>query len=225
LPPVKGTGFFTYKCEPDFLLSEIHRQAQDSPILKIATRVREQKQIALGKYGLSKIILVKEINKKEILECDQVIVGKNKTRFSYNKRIRELKGFVGNLPEIGDKLVCLKNNHELGLLNGAMFFVEETMVLQDQDKIKLVLRTEGSDAVLEVISHTHNFIGKELPFWQSDEAESFDFGYAITCHKAQGSQWDHVVLIDESFSFRKDRYKWLYTGVTRAAEKLTIIRV
>ena len=52
----------------------------------------------------------------------------------------------------------------------------------------------------------------------------FNFGYAITCHKAQGSQWDYVVVIDEHNTFGKDGDKWLYTVITRAAKKLVIIR-
>ena len=48
-------------------------------------------------------------------------------------------------------------------------------------------------------------------------------GYVLTVHKAQGSQWDDVVLFDESSAFQEGRERWLYTGVTRAAKKLTIV--
>ena len=49
------------------------------------------------------------------------------------------------------------------------------------------------------------------------------WGYAITCHKAQGSQWDDVVLFDESWAFRDTRERWLYTAVTRAQKEVTLI--
>jgi exodeoxyribonuclease-5 len=55
------------------------------------------------------------------------------------------------------------------------------------------------------------------------ESDEFAYGYALTVHKAQGSQWNHVVLFDESFAFREHRSRWLYTGITRAAERLTIV--
>ena len=55
--------------------------------------------------------------------------------------------------------------------------------------------------------------------------DAFDFGYVLTVHKAQGSQWDDVVLFDESGAFRENRHRWLYTGITRAAERLTIVVV
>jgi exodeoxyribonuclease-5 len=53
--------------------------------------------------------------------------------------------------------------------------------------------------------------------------DEFDFGYVLTVHKAQGSQWDDVVLFDESNAFGESRARWLYTGITRAAKRLTIV--
>lgn len=53
----------------------------------------------------------------------------------------------------------------------------------------------------------------------------FTYAYAITCHKAQGSQWDKVLVIEESFPFKKEEHaRWLYTAVTRGAEKLVLVR-
>ncbi|MCI4680965.1 ATP-binding domain-containing protein, partial [Rhodoblastus acidophilus] len=49
------------------------------------------------------------------------------------------------------------------------------------------------------------------------------YGYALTVHKAQGSQWDRVTLFDESYAFREHRARWLYTGLTRAAQAITIV--
>ena len=54
--------------------------------------------------------------------------------------------------------------------------------------------------------------------------KEFTYGYAITCHKAQGSEWDKVLVIEENFPFAKvDHARWLYTAATRAAEKLVIV--
>jgi exodeoxyribonuclease-5 len=52
----------------------------------------------------------------------------------------------------------------------------------------------------------------------------FEFAYAITCHKAQGSEFDFVIVFDESYLFGEDRARWLYTAITRAKKKLLIIR-
>ena len=59
---------------------------------------------------------------------------------------------------------------------------------------------------------------EEIPYALRRDSDEFDYGYALTVHKAQGSQWDNVVLFDESGAFRDHRARWLYTAVTRAAE-------
>ena len=67
--------------------------------------------------------------------------------------------------------------------------------------------------------------GPEAVSWeQRRHSDEFDYGYALTVHKAQGSQWDKLVLFDESFAFRETRERWLYTAITRAAEQITIVR-
>ena len=51
----------------------------------------------------------------------------------------------------------------------------------------------------------------------------FTYGYAITCHKSQGSEWDKVLVVEEKFPFDKEEHaRWLYTAATRASEKLVI---
>jgi exodeoxyribonuclease-5 len=50
----------------------------------------------------------------------------------------------------------------------------------------------------------------------------FDYGYAITVHASQGSEWDHVVVCDDWEG--RDRLQWLYTAVTRAKQKLIWVR-
>ena len=65
---------------------------------------------------------------------------------------------------------------------------------------------------------------EEIPWQIKRNFDDFDYGYALTVHKAQGSQWDNVMIFDESRAFRQEKEKWLYTGITRAAKSLTIVR-
>ena len=93
----------------------------------------------------------------------------------------------------------------------------------------LVVDIPEEDAAREplpVAVHRAFFEGAEadLPYPVRRQSDEFDFGYALTVHKAQGSQWDDVVLFDESRAFREHRARWLYTGVTRAARRLTLVR-
>ena len=61
--------------------------------------------------------------------------------------------------------------------------------------------------------------------FQDKIPDQFTYGYAITCHKSQGSEWDNVLVIEEGFPFEKEEHKqWLYTAATRAAKKLVIIK-
>jgi exodeoxyribonuclease-5 len=226
LPPVGGAGYFTENVTPDIMLDEIHRQAKDNPIIEMATRVRNQQELKIGSYGSSEVIPLSKINKEICLAADQLLVGRNSTRFVYNKRMRELLGKETLYPEKGDRLVCLRNNHDIGLLNGAIWNVEETHSIE-RDKSIMTLSPEGGGGSIRITAHSQHFVGqgKEIPFYEKKEAEEFDFGYALTCHKSQGSQWDKIVVFDESSAFRQDKFRWLYTAITRAAEKLQLVQM
>jgi len=227
LPPVKGGGYFT-DGEPDVMLTEVHRQAQDNPIIRLSMAVREGGELARGQYGQSRIIGRRDIDAAAILAADQVLVGRNQTRRSYNARIRELKGFTGALPAVGDKLVCLRNDKVKGLLNGGTWTVARVAPpRKDLHRYDLVPEDEESgQRVVSVAVHPALFDGDPdaLPYPVLKRSDAFDYGYALTVHKAQGSQWNSVVLFDESFAFREHRSRWLYTGITRAAEAITIVQ-
>lgn len=218
LPPVRGTGYFT-QAEPDFLLTEVHRQAKDSPIIHLATTVREGNRLQTGTYGDS-VVANGRPDPSVILRADQVLVGRNSTRRGSNNRVRELKGFSerGVYPLAGDRLVCLRNDHEEGLLNGQIWYAAEDSVEVDDEDVAIAL-LDGP----VVNAHARIFRGQEVDFWGRKNAQEFDYGYALTVHKAQGSQWDEVVLFDESSAFRANRHQWLYTGITRAAERIKIV--
>lgn len=221
LPPVKGAGFFT-ECKPEIMLTEIHRQAKDNPIISLATTVREGGIPSLGRYGESVIIPRSEFNREHVLAADQVIVGRNQTRHDFNDRFREILGRKQKLPESGDKLVCLRNNHDLGILNGGIWYVQDELGTTD-DRVILRIKDEIDGFVTEVEAHSKIFLREEIPWWDKKDAEEFDYGYALTCHKAQGSQWNHVLVFDESASFRQNRVQWLYTAITRAAERVVVV--
>jgi len=224
LPPVKGGGFFT-EAEPDIMLTEVHRQAVDNPIIRLSMLAREGESLPMGNFGESRVIARSEINAEAILMADQVLVGRNETRRRYNMRIRELRGFTDTMPAQEEKLVCLRNNRQKGLLNGSTWTVKLASERRG-DLIQLrVAPDEGTGPSVKVAVLTAMFEGRaeEIPWEIRRHTDEFDYGYALTVHKAQGSQWDKVVLFDESFAFREHRARWLYTAVTRAAKALTIV--
>lgn len=220
LPPVMGGGFFT-NGEPDVLLTEIHRQAKDSPIIHLATDVREGRGLKAGRYGDSLVVSSSKFDRSTAMGHDQILVGRNLTRKASNNRARELLGRVSHLPERTDKLVCLRNNHKVGLLNGELWSVLDSVTIDD-DTLGLTLQSDEGQQ-LNCEAHRHHFEGREIGYWERRQAEEFDFGYALTTHKAQGSQWGSVLVFDESGCFRQDRRRWLYTAITRAADRVTVV--
>lgn len=226
LPPVSGGGFFT-EAEPDFLLGEVHRQARDNPIIAMADTVRQGGRLDYGDYGESRVIRRGDIDAGQVLAADQVLVGTNKSRRAYNRRIRDLKGFSGLLPAAGDKLVCLRNNTEKGLLNGSLWKVLHVGKVKGVAQ-ELMVRSEDEGPLGDTVKvkvPVAAFEGEEeLPYLLKRRFDDFDYGYALTVHKSQGSQWDNLVLFDESWAFKDYRERWLYTAITRAAERVTIVR-
>jgi exodeoxyribonuclease-5 len=210
------------------MLTEVHRQARDNPIVALAQTVREGGRLEYGSHGDSRVIGRDDIDADQVLGADQVLVGLNRTRQGYNRRIRSLKGFEGMLPAAGDKLVCLRNSAEKGLLNGGLWRVTSTGS-RSGPVMNLLLRPEdegplGDAAKVRVLKAMFEEGPEAVPYDRRRRTDEFDYGYALTVHKAQGSQWNRVVLFDESFAFRDMRERWLYTAITRAAEAITIVR-
>ncbi|MBX3572969.1 MAG: ATP-dependent RecD-like DNA helicase [Mesorhizobium sp.] len=228
LPPISGGGFFT-EHEPDHLLTEIHRQARDNPIIRLALDVRESREFMHGDYGTAQVIGKDQVTQDLVLEADQVLVGTNRTRRRYNARLRELKGFTASYPQAGDKLVCLRNDPAKGLLNGSLWKVMTSSRETVKPGINLLVSPEEDDpdrgvAKIKLLKAQFEDPDTEIPWATKKRFDDFDYGYALTVHKAQGSQWDNVVLFDESWAFKETRQRWLYTAITRAARRLTVVR-
>jgi exodeoxyribonuclease-5 len=231
LPPVKDEGFFI-NAEPDVMLTEVHRQAKDNPIIRMSMDIREGKRLAAGSYGDSLVIGQRQICRDELTEkvlgADQLLCGLNRTRTTFNGRLRELKGLRGKNrpwhPTIGDRLICLRNNRDKHLFNGGLWDAEDVTDLGG--KLSMVVRSldEQRDPVeIEVFEEFFNGTEQTLDWREKRKTQEFTFGWAITTHKAQGSQWDSVIVFDESGAFRDCRRNHLYTAITRAAEKVTVI--
>ena len=223
LPPVQGAGFFINE-EPDIMLTEIHRQAADNPIIQLSMAVREGGFLEHGRYGESLVVGRDAVDRNAVLEADQVLVGRNRTRLTYNDRLRELKGLPFHEPVVGDRMVCLRNNPRKRLLNGQIWIVTD-VTKRSNGKYSLLLADDEGKGETRVLTHKAFFAGEEetMSWPERRQFDEFTFGYCLTVHKAQGSQWDSVYLFDESFVFREERARWLYTGITRAAERITIV--
>jgi len=224
LPPVADSGFFT-NCDPDYMLTEVHRQSQDSPVLALATTVRRRINLERGQYGASSVLSRGTLDIAQVVEYDQILVGRNRTRKGINREVREHLGFTSHLPEEGDRLVCLRNDYDMGLLNGSQWTVLSCQIVTE-GVIRMDIVGEGGGMPMTVVAHRHYFEDREdtLRPWDIRAFQAFDFAYAMTVHKSQGSSWPNVLVIDESTAFREHRYKHLYTAITRASESVTVVQ-
>ena len=235
LPPISGEGAFTNR-EPDVFLREIHRQAAGSPVIEIATLAREGKPLPVGyeKDGVRVLKLTKETQPLIYREETQPICGINRVRWCYSQRIRRLRGFHGETPQIGERVMCRRNNRDEGLFNGGMGVLRSIQTVHagvpgsyrmDVDMEDLAALSAGL-AVDPYLFRRHFTNGAskkmELPRGKP-RLHEFDWSAVITVHVSQGSSWDDVTVIDDSACFREFRANHLYTAITRAERGLTVL--
>lgn len=223
LPPIEGVGEFTIRHQPDHLLTHVHRQALESPILQWADRIRTTQRWVDPKDHVAPGLSCIARDKVDALEYDQILVGTNDTRKKINKHVRARHGYDQPLC-IGETLVCTKNNRRIpGMFNGTLWTVKAVQVRQNGKEASVhLVDDQGNEARgtvnLEALQELDtDFAKKWVPYHLP-----FQYGYALTVHKAQGSQWDKVLLLDESRKFREHQSRWLYTAATRAAKELHI---
>lgn len=208
LPPVRDSQFFT---DSDLILTTIHRQALNSAIIRQAHAVRHS-----GVYQADgdEFRVVPRGSPEELLGHDMVLCWTNRTRIKVNVRKRSLLGHEGDLAT-GEPVMCLKNDHRIGLYNGAVYSVVKhagtALVVQDGERTITVdpATVEGMDE--QFPEHKYD-----------DEYIPFAMAYASTVHKAQGSAYDSVLLFDECTS--SDWRALTYTGITRAISRCTVVR-
>ena len=225
LPPVNGAGYFT-NGTPDGFLTEIHRQAADNPIIYLATRVRNGDTLDVGNFGNSKV--TNKFLKNEVYTSDQFICGLNKTRVAMNEKFRKFHGFEGVYPKMGEKLICLRNDYDKGLLNGEMLENRVDVIEDAKTKhtVKMIVNSmdneDGNDVTVDALKYHFDSKIPEPTWKEKSKKNEITYGYALTCHKTQGSQFPTVFIYDESSYFRDKWTNWLYTAITRASENVII---
>lgn len=229
LPPVGEPNH--YLDNPDVFLDEIHRQAADNPIIHLSMLARTGRKIELGRYGNNVFVVRKsDITDDLLLAADQVICGYNKTRVSLNQRMRNRLGFTKDIPMIGDKIMCLKNQRDIilngiPLINGTIGYVTKINDINRQNFImNLNFRPEyeEKDEFKEIEVDLQTILGVPIDKQVDVFGIKFDFGQAITCHKSQGSEFDNVIGFKEMqhVMSEEDFRRWEYTLITRAVKTL-----
>lgn len=228
LPPVtKKTTMFD---EPDILLTEVFRQRGESYILDIATDLRN---------GTDRIGELPNIHPTEIFdkvdmlkeECPVLFLS-NKDRIHFNTSYRRYIHEVED-PQRSDRMVCLKNNHSLSIYNGQILTILrmiESVEINGTTFFRALVKS--GDEKCNIFFPKDQIDSTEMFVLQEEDKQEIgsnvlllDYAYALTAHKAQGSQFEQVVIKIPSWIRRKDSvyfYRWMYTAITRAKEECYI---
>lgn len=210
--------------DPALKLETILRQAHDSPILSFAHRCRiGGAPVAIDTPEL----VVDRVNGVDagradtawLLGFDQILVAFNRTRTFLNMQMRNARGFKGILEE-GEKIICLRNDRRRALFNGMIVTVTKVRRLLP-DIVEADVVTDDGRAIPELQIWRDQF-NKYKPLDAPKTVSLFDYGYAITCHKSQGSEWDRVLVIEE-WCDKWSMARWRYTAITRAARELVYL--
>jgi exodeoxyribonuclease-5 len=227
------------------MLTEIHRQAGESAIIRLATMARQGVPIPYGEHDPHVWKMSRHaVAPDQMLRGGQVICGRNVTRIQLNTAMKRAAGFDTVYPtgershgQI-EKIICLKNRHDLGIVNG-MFL--ELSDIRDENEVCLsaTIRTEDGDQVGPAASGSARYFVYKGHFddhvvrdpqrdrrdhWVKKGLIEAVWGYAITCHKAQGAQYPTAVVYDDGLGrTAEDRARWLYTAITRAEWGLVIV--
>lgn len=237
---VQTTPFFKSTHYPDViclsgseLIEKIDQSYREVGVEETIIITRSNKRANLYNNGIRNTVFVKE---DEISNGDLLMVTKN--NYFWQKDHKEID-FIAN----GEVLEIDRINRYYELYG--FRFADMTLHSLDYDweidaKILLDgLHTENpaqmnqlGKKLFEAVSEDYAHIGnRRKRFKQIFENEYFNalqvkFAYAITCHKAQGGQWKNV-FIDHSYippeQMNADYYRWLYTAITRAREKLYLV--
>lgn len=240
LPPVGSEWGFNMD-EPNVFLTEIHRQAADNPIIQLATMARQGKDLPVGDYGDG--VRVVRRNQDDVtlnLERDaMVLCGTHKTRWKLTKKIRQALGITETGPMQDEPLlVCRNSKKHPGLVNGSILrnITNHGDLQNGNARITLQVADDDADGLEYTLSCAQplfeEHVFRQQNSYSADtkaaysakaQCEHLDFGHVLTVHKSQGSEWDDVVVHDESGVFRDQGSRWLYTGITRAAKDLTVV--
>lgn len=234
LPPVFGNS--TILERPDHILTQIMRQKEDDPIVQLSQMILKGIPIMEGPYGKSRVVRELDMDESLLTNYDQIICNTNAYRHTINNYIRNnIKNYPDNRPMLGDKVVCCQNNWELmvdgyPLTNGMIGYITDISRRHVHKGYYLIdFQPDFLDANRQFINIKMDSKYINLPPDQQRSIggklmnEKFEYGYAITTYKSQGSEFPRVLYFDSFFRTAELTKRSRYTAITRAREELTIV--
>lgn len=233
LPPIFGESPFAEKI--DFRLWEITRQAEGSGIIQLATLFREGRDFEkfMNFYNQAYIKPYNLLKADNLKNASVILTNKNKTRELINNKMRDMRGFKSRLPQVGDKMVCRKNNNAMmlggvPLTNGTTGLVINPLRTTDCNFAKDIYRIDFMpDYILDIGGYEYydslpcDYKFLTEPCGQKEinkynRSNKLEYAYALTVYLAQGSQYDKVTYLDEITGDKTFMNRTRYTATTRA---------
>lgn len=234
LPPINSKPAYLTSTNVR-VLTKTMRQSENSYIGRLAYSSLYGYPISNGYYGDVLVINEDELTDQMILSSDIVLCSKNTTREYYNNKIRKLYGFDGKIPQYGERIICRSNNKlevvdNINLANGLIGTVINFPDVSgfDGKTFRLLFKPDLLNNAFDIRASYKYFIA---PYQQREvlkndrylEGEKFEFGYSITTHLSQGSEFNNVIVIDEPMmGDLKNRLS--YVAITRAKQRLIYVK-
>lgn len=253
LEPISGTNEIL--TNPHVFLDEIVRQSLDNEIIKLSMDIREGKPLSFFQGKDVMVLPGSALTSGMLTWADQILVATNNKRKEINRLMKELEGKNPDIPQDGDKVICTRNYWDIvgskgnALVNGSIGTISRSfqtyfnlpfyMNMPKIDILHCDFKSEDGNEYCDLDCGYSQMITGEDPIPTDIRYRllknkklnhlipyEFEYGYAITAHKSQGSEWDKVLVIEEKSFPRatKEKIKWLYTAITRASKKLVIIQ-
>ena len=205
---------------PDIRLETIHRQASGSGQIQFAHHVRKgnlPRSWDGDGFSDARVVGISSLIPRTLSRYDIILFGYNKTRKDINSSIRDFRGFGNRLPQVGERIICLQNYSDLGLSNGLIVTVQKEYNSYELPRYDIV--DDLGNEYFDIQVDPEQFVAEKKIEFSPKGIGLFDFAYAITVHKAQGSEWDSVGVV-EQIARTWNPSRWRYTAATRAAKRL-----
>lgn len=208
---------FNLMANPDYRLEQIHRNANE--IAHFANFIREGYKPSAWQHQPGTGKRVKFVSRqqamRDLLDYDQAICAFNKTRVEINRTARSYLGRKSDWPEIGDRVMCLRNDHNLGVFNGMQGEVLSLGSAQNQMRFG----AEGREFDLFFDPDVWNDPKPDLSY-DKDDPLPFDYCWGITGHKSQGDEWGQGIVFEQRCDSLWEHPRWAYTVASRFKDQV-----
>jgi exodeoxyribonuclease-5 len=219
LPPVKAKAFW-HNLRPQTVLTRIERQKGIGAGIPLAgEKLRNGGQISRNE-SLS-LHARNSLPETSWTQVDQIICGTHKTRERLCRFVRGQMGHSSAHPQKGEKIVAVFNDKKRGIMNGELYTVLESELTRSGSVTRMKIQDPYGRIIESVDAWTRGFAGRSATDFLDDQFGKFWWGYAITCHQSQGSEWKNTIVCDDWPGDGHD--SWLYTAITRASHHCDLV--